>query len=239
MGYLEEFKGFDDYVLTLMNGSLSLFWDGVILVMTSTQIWIPLAVVLFYVLLKNNSPRMFFLTLLAVALTILLCDQISSGICKPFFERFRPTNDPMKMFTIDIVNGYRGGRYGFVSSHAANTFGLCVFLSLLFKRKAFTFSILLWAILNSYSRIYLGVHYPSDVCCGALIGSLIGYLVYLCYKMISHRWVKKRGWISVLYTKSGYLVSDINIFLTCLFLLYSLIPIIGIIVVGDKLICCE
>ena len=120
-----------------------------------------------------------------IALVITLADQIASGLCKPFFARFRPTQDPNIMYMVDIVNGYRGGRFGFISSHAANTFAISVFLSLLIKRKSLTFMLLFWAVLNSYSRIYLGVHYPGDILFGAIEGCFIGYLIYPYIKLFA------------------------------------------------------
>lgn len=102
-------------------------------VATSTYIWIPTAIILLYIIIKNNKIQETLLTIAMIALVITLADQIASGVCKPYFHRFRPTQDPDIMYIVDIVNGYRGGRFGFISSHAANTFALTVFLSLLFK----------------------------------------------------------------------------------------------------------
>ena len=159
---IQPFIELDKNLLLQWNGSDSLFWDGFMWVSTSTFIWIPLGIVLLYVIIRNNSPKEAFITLLAIALVITLADQISSGICKPLFARFRPTQDPEIMYLVDTVNGYRGGRYGFISSHAANTFAMAVFVSLLTKSKRLAVVLLSWAILNAYSRIYLGVHYPGD-----------------------------------------------------------------------------
>lgn len=132
---IQQYIAYDRNLLLDWNGSDSLFWDGFMWVATSTYIWIPLAIVLLYVILKNNKGWEALYTILAFALVITLADQISSGICKPFFQRFRPTQDPEIMYLIDVVNGYRGGRYGFISSHAANTFGVAVFVSLLIRNK--------------------------------------------------------------------------------------------------------
>ena len=111
-----------------------------------------------------------------VSLLIVVTDQFSSSFCKPFFHRFRPTHDPDIMYMVDMVNGYRGGWYGFFSSHASNTFGLALFLSLLFRNWRSTLVLLCWASLSSYSRIYLGVHYPGDILCGALLGAVGAWL---------------------------------------------------------------
>lgn len=142
---------------------------------------------LLYIIIKNNKIQEALLTIIMIALVITLADQIASGLCKPFFARFRPTQDPNIMYMVDIVNEYRGGQFGFISSHAANTFAISVFLSLLIKRKSLTFMLLFWAVLNSYSRIYLGVHYPGDILFGTIEGCFIGYLIYLLYKFIQKK----------------------------------------------------
>ena len=165
---LEDWIGLDQRLLLLLNGSNSLFFDHLMNGITSTVAWIPVAVVLFYVLVKNNSMREVGLIVLFLALSILLADQFSSSFCKPYFARFRPAQDPLLMYLVDVVDGYRGGRYGFISSHAANTFAVCIFLALLVRNVWMTFSLVLWAALCSYSRIYLGVHYPGDIVRDAL-----------------------------------------------------------------------
>jgi undecaprenyl-diphosphatase len=120
-------------------------------------------------------------------LVFVLSDQLSSGICKPFFERFRPTHHPDFKELVDIVNGYRGGRYGFISGHATNSFGLAIFLSLLFRHRGVTLSSLGWATLNSYTRIYLGVHFISDIVAGMIAGSLLAFLLYQLMMLLMNR----------------------------------------------------
>jgi len=107
-----------------------------------------------------------------------VCDQVASSFFKPLFERFRPTHHPDFKEMVDIVNGYRGGRYGFISSHATNSFGLAVFISLLFRHRRVTISVVCWALLNSYTRIYLGVHFISDILAGIIVGTILAFLLY-------------------------------------------------------------
>ena len=94
-----------------------------------------------------------------------------------YFARLRPARDPELSEFVQIVNGYRGGRYGFISSHAANSFGAVVLLSMIFRNKFFAFTSLLWAIVNCYSRIYLGVHYPGDILAGIISGTIIAVII--------------------------------------------------------------
>lgn len=225
---------YDKSVLLALNGSSSTFWDSFMWIYTSTIIWIPLAMMLLYVIIKNNKLKETMLILIMIAFVFFLCDRISSGFFKPFFKRFRPTQDPEIMYLVDIVNGYRGGAYGFISSHAANSFGIFTFIALLFNRKEITLSFLLWAILNAYSRIYLGVHFVGDIICGTILGCLCGYLMYLLYKYLSKRLLNKSIYNINKYTSSGYLISNINSLLAVLYLTFFIIPIIGMIFYNYK-----
>ena len=226
---IQQFIGFDQELLLKLNGSDSLFWDGFMWIATSTSTWIPWAVVLLYVIIRNNKLKETFLILGLLALTITLTDQTASGFCKPFFARFRPTQDPELMFQIDIVNGYRGGMYGFVSSHAANTFGVAILLSLIMRSWKLTTILFSWAFLNAYSRIYLGVHYPGDILFGTFIGLIIGTLIYLLYKYLQNKILLPPSYISNQYTSTGYLNSDISLIHTVFFLTLFYIMIGGII----------
>lgn len=227
---LNELIEFDRHLLLSLNGSDSLFWDQLMWGITSTVAWIPVAVVLFYVFIKNNSMREVCLILLTLALVILLADQFSSSFCKPYFARFRPSQDPYIMYMVDVVNGYRGGRYGFISSHAANTFAVCVFLALLIRNVYMTVSLVVWAVLCSYSRIYLGVHYPGDILCGALWGILVGVVFYLLYAFLQRRFFQRKEVISTQYTSSGYAVADLDVFQMVLYFTYLVLAIRAVVV---------
>jgi undecaprenyl-diphosphatase len=126
-----------------------------------------------------------------VALTILLADQFTSGFLKPLMERLRPCHDPRWE---GIIHNYGrcGGLYGFVSSHAANTFGMAVFLNLKLKGKVKHLGWLyLYAAVVSYTRIYLGVHYPFDIVLGALIGATIGWFAWFFIVFVKRELVKQ------------------------------------------------
>lgn len=215
----------DKNILLQLNGSDSLFWDYLMTGITSTVAWIPVAIALLFVIIKNNTLRESGLIILCIALTILIADQFTSSFCKPFFARFRPAQDPIIMYMVDVVDGYRGGRYGFVSSHAANTFGLALFISLLIKNKLMSMSMFVWAILCSYSRIYLGVHYLGDILGGMLFGLLTGFIIYIIYWYISKRFTINKRNISSQYTSSGYAIADLNVFHTILYATYLVLII--------------
>jgi undecaprenyl-diphosphatase len=168
----------DTRLLLAINGHHTPFWDTVMWQLSDRFIWIPfyLALIGFVIYEYKKKSWMIFI---GIFITILLADQIASGIIKPLVERLRPTHNLTLSGIIHIVKNYRGGQFGFVSSHAANTFALAVFLSYLFRNRIFTLGILCWASIVSFSRVYLGVHYPGDVIGGALIGIAVSIGVSL------------------------------------------------------------
>jgi undecaprenyl-diphosphatase len=215
-----------DRLATLsVNGSDSLFWDGVANLYTSFIIWIPLALFAILLLIRNINPKKLLLVLIMVAVTALLCDQLSSSVCKPYFQRLRPTRDPYILNLVDTVNGYRGGLYGFFSGHAANSFGLAALFMWLVRDRWFSLAVGIWAIINSLIRTYLGVHFVGDILVGAIIGSLIGSFTYWIYykSTLKERTRRNIHDSSLLYTKTGFMRSDVFSFMCVLFGTYSVI----------------
>ena len=225
---MDFLKSIDNSLFVTLNGSESVYWDGVMWIVTKTQTWIPLLVVLLYVIMKNYDFRRLLLVVVAMALTVFLADRISSGLIKPWVMRWRPTHDATFLHTIDTVFGYTGGRYGFVSSHAANTFSLFLFLSLLLRSRLMSVLLFCWASISSYSRIYLGVHFPGDILCGAILGLLIGMFTYFTYLIIANRTMGERQFYSTAYTPSGFLHSDMHLLAFVLLLTYCAVLLAAI-----------
>ncbi|WP_300728317.1 phosphatase PAP2 family protein [uncultured Bacteroides sp.] len=227
---IQQLIGFDQELLLKLNGSDSLFWDGFMWIVTDTKTWIFVGAVLLYVIFKNNKLMQGLTILLMIALVITLSDQFASTVCKPFFMRFRPTQDPELMYLVQTVNGYRGGMYGFMSSHAANTFSAAMLLALLLRDKWFTVMVFIWAAIPSYSRMYLGVHYPGDIFCGALSGCLIACLVYWLYTKIQKKFFDQGKFISTQYTSSGFETEDVRLVSTALLITYLYAVVAGMVV---------
>jgi len=216
-----------DRLATLsVNGSGSLFWDSVANIYTTVIVWIPLALAAIFLIIKNIESRRILLVLLMIAVTIVICDQLSSSVFKPLFHRLRPTRDPYILNMVDTVNGYRGGFYGFFSGHAANSFGLATLFMWLVKDKWFNMAVFSWALINSLIRVYLGVHFVGDILVGAVVGTLIGSFLYWIYNLITRNdKSRKKHDSSILYTRSGFMRSDVFVFLCVLFGTYAVILI--------------
>ena len=149
---------FDKELLLAVNGSASLFLDGLVKTLTTAATWIPLYLALFYLVLKNNdSTKKILLIVACAALCVLIAGSLDDLVVKPLVARWRPSRDPEIGILVDTVNGYRGGRYGFFSAHASNTFSIAVFFSLLIRSRLLTFFLIGWSFVNCWTRLYLGV----------------------------------------------------------------------------------
>lgn len=181
----------DKELFLFFNGYHAPWLDYIMELFSETEFWIPLHAFLLWHIVRLHK-RQSILILVAIAITITMADQITTSFMKPFFERLRPSHEPSLDGLVHIVNNHRGGKFGFASSHAANTFGTVMFLTLLFRRtKPWMAWFFLWAALVSYTRIYLGVHYPGDILVGAIVGMLCALISYSGYTLVQ-RFIEKR-----------------------------------------------
>jgi undecaprenyl-diphosphatase len=187
---LDYLNQIDRAILVFFNQQYSPFWDELMLLITGKYIWIPLYVVLIGLLiykLKKTS----WIAILTLVLTITVADQFASSFCKPTFKRLRPCHDDAIKSQLHIIKP-AGSQYGFISSHAANTFALATFIFMAFKsdQKWIGYTLFIWAAMVSLSRVYLGVHYPGDVLAGGVTGIVWGWCFWKIYQKSSAYWLK-------------------------------------------------
>jgi undecaprenyl-diphosphatase len=174
----------DQQVFLILNGMHSPFFDFLMFWLSDKFIWIPLYAILLFLMIRQNPGR-WWLILISIALLVTITDQVSVKAFKDVFLRLRPCHEPSLEGMVRILNDHCGGKYGFVSSHAANTFGIALFSGLMLRKRISWVlpAMLVWAGIISYSRIYLGVHYPGDVMAGGTLGAFIGWMVFRLYRL--------------------------------------------------------
>lgn len=179
----------DKAVTVALNFDGGRFADMAFSAFSSRLIWVLPALWILYriIFIQRYGLWQVCAVVMGLALTVALCDQVSASVCKPLFMRLRPSHADGVRELLHYVGTYRGGLYGFVSSHAANAFGAAIYASMLLKKKAFTVFIFCFAAAVGYSRIYLGVHYLGDVIGGAVLGLMLGVSVFCCMKFVSGR----------------------------------------------------
>ncbi len=182
---LDWLNQIDTELFLFLNGMHNSFFDFLMYWISNKYIWIPLYAFFLFLLVKKYKWKAVAVVIFAAAM-ITVSDQVSVHLFKNAFMRFRPCHEPALEGLVHLVNNKCGGQYGFISSHAANTFAIATFMSVLLRGSFRYFSLLLflWAALVAYSRIYLGVHFPGDVIIGALLGIIFGCLFSMIYKLI-------------------------------------------------------
>jgi len=211
---IEYLNAIDADALLAVNGLHDAFQDAFWWMVTAKWSSALLVLALLWILLRQNR-RHALLVLAMLALAVLLADQVSSGLIKHLVERLRPTHDPSLESAVHVINGYRGGLYGFVSSHAANSFAVATLLSFIMRHRLVTFSLFTWALLQCYSRVYLGVHYPGDILGGIIVGVAAAWLVWRLMRWIQHRYRLPRGY----YTRTEATIMASSVVVTVLSIL--------------------
>ena len=187
---LERLVHIDTEVLLAINGWHAPWADTLMWIISAKTTWIPLYLLLVGLLVwRYRKPAMksvkwlqkvpaCVVMIVMIALAVGAADFIASGILKDLVARPRPTRVPELEGVLHLVNGYRSGQYGFVSSHAANTMACGLLFSLIWRNKIATVCLMLWVAVNCYSRMYLGVHYPLDILGGLIVGALMAVVAY-------------------------------------------------------------
>ena len=208
----QTIESLDKQLLLSVNGSDSLFLDRVVRTLTHGATWIPLYVSLFYLVLNNNNPiRKVFYILGAAVLCYLLAGAVDDGIVKPLVARWRPTHDPEIGLLVDIVDGYRGGKYGFFSAHAANTFSVAILFCWLVRSWLLSTTLIIWSLVNCWTRLYLGVHFPGDILVGLMWGFIVATSVYYLYYRLTRRFNPVHQQATTQNTLTGYHRTDCDI----------------------------
>lgn len=203
---IETLIQLDRELLLAVNGSSSIYLDMLARTLTATVTWVPLYVSLFFLVLKNNESFLKILLIIGcAALCVLLAGTVDDTIVKPLVARWRPAHDPQIGAVVDVVNGYRGGRFGFFSAHACNTFSIAIFFCWLVRSWALSFTLIIWSLTNCWTRLYLGVHFPGDILVGLTWGFIVGTSVYFLYRRLTRNWrAEGRRYITTEYTDGGF-----------------------------------
>lgn len=184
----------DSQLFLFLNGLHANWLDPIMIAITNMLVWLPLYALWIYLVVKQFGKRSWWF-FLAIGVVVLCSDQLSAHVCKPLFQRLRPCfNTDLEPF-IYLPKGLAGGRYGFVSSHAANTFAIGTFLTAALRKnyRWAGFTLFAWALISSYSRIYIGFHYPGDIIAGATLGVLVGLIIWKLFQIVSGKIEKKKS----------------------------------------------
>ena len=202
----------DRQLLAVFNGNHTAFLDQLMATLTAGPTWIPLYIALLYLVIKNNETMAQVAVVIgSVALCFFITEFVTEGLVKPAVARPRPLNDPIWAYEVHVVGERGPADYSFFSAHAANTFGIAMLLSLIIRNRVFTLLMFSWSLVNCYTRLYLGKHYPTDILAGICCGALAATVAWLVYRAAFKRVSANQRFVSSQYTKSGYSLADIDV----------------------------
>ena len=214
------FNVIDDNLFPLMNGSDNLYLDSVMATFTSAYTWIPLYLSLVFLVIRNNETmRQILMILFFAVVAVLLSGGIDDAIIKPLVMRIRPLNEPLLGLSVDTVNGVTEKSFSFFSAHSANTFAIATFIGLLVRSNMLTCIMYGWAMLNAITRVYLGVHYPTDILVGMVWGIFSAFIAYGIFYRIYKNISSSRNYVSSQYTVTGYSYIDMDVVASVFFLI--------------------
>lgn len=192
LNIIESLKGIDTQILLWINGNHTDTLDTVMWNASGQFQWVPLYLIFAYFIIQKYGKQS-WLPIVTVIFTIVIADQASNHLVKDVVMRYRPSHNLLIKDRLHFVNDYTGGLYGFASSHAANTSAFALFMILLFRKWLVAIPMCLWVLLVCYSRMYLGVHYPSDIIGGMIIGMLDAYIMFRISQAIQEKLPKPRA----------------------------------------------
>ena len=209
----------DKTLLMVFNGSHCPFVDRLAVTLTCGYMWIPLYIALLLLVINYHKTVVQISLVISMALlAIVLNEGMADLIVKPLIARLRPIHDILMQDSVQVVNNYRAEGYSFFSAHASNTMAVAVFFSLLVKDRLFACTLITWALVNCWTRLYLGVHYPSDIIVGVVWGSVSGLFAYTMYNKVKDT-RSVRASDDAATTDMAYRRSDINTVISVMALL--------------------
>ncbi len=216
----------DKACLLFFNGSGSFFVDKLATTLTQGYWWIPFYITLLLMVVKNSSKFIqIALVIGCVSLCVVLSAGITDGVVKPLVGRLRPISDWALKGCVKKIDGYSAEGYSFFSAHAANTMSITMFFSLMIKNKMLASCMFVWVIINCWTRLYLGVHYPSDILVGLIWGVVCGIVSYTIYHKLYIKIETKYTGCNSLCGVTQYKPLDINAAI-CILILSFIIAII-------------
>lgn len=214
-------EAIDQFGLDYIFGSDSAFLDSIALTITNAWVWVPLYLSLILLIIKNNdNMQQIFITIGFTLLCVILVSVICNCIVKPWAERLRPCNDPMYEYVTQIAGNLHSKDYSFFSSHAANASVVATFFCLLVRNKALSFALIIWTLVNCWTRVYLGQHFLTDVIVGLFFGIIIGVICYFFYGRVVKRSFRRQSFVNVQYTSTGYAKYDVDITISIMLITY-------------------